>query len=104
FSGQFADLLRARDENFVFDNQLFELIEKPRENIDNFLCALQPTPVGVDAASAESHVVAHHARAGEGFEQIENFLALAERIHEWRAPGAHVAEQKPEQRSVILKP
>ena len=37
-------------------------------------------------------------------EEIENFLAFAERVHERRAPRAHVAQQKTEQRGVILQP
>src|SRR5207237_4959446 len=43
------------------------------------------------------------ARAGERFEKIENLYALAKRIHQRRAPCAHVAQQKSEEGRMILQ-
>src|SRR5688572_31123746 len=48
-------------------------------------------------------LIAHHARAAERLEQIENLLALAKRIHQRRAERAHVLQQKTNQAGVILQ-
>src|SRR6266487_476281 len=101
--GQLADLLRAGDDNLIRKDERLEFIQKSWECVDNLLCALHPIRSRIDSASAETHVITHHARTGKRLEKIENLLSLAERIHERRAPGTHVAQQKSQQRSVILK-
>src|SRR5207253_8352927 len=57
---KFADFLRPRDDDFVFKNKFFKLIEKARETIDNLLCLFHPTRRRVASATPETHVVAHH--------------------------------------------
>ena len=52
-------------------------------------------------AAAEAHVIAHHAGAGQVLEQIEDFLAFAEGIHQGGAPRAHVAEDEAGERGVV---
>src|SRR5437867_1699184 len=101
--GKFPDVLRSRDDNFILHNQLFQLVDKLGEAIDERLSSFHPSRRRVAPAPAKTHVIAHHARTGERFEQIEDFLAFAERIHKRRTPGAHVVEQKSEQRRVILQ-
>src|SRR6266480_5395320 len=101
--GQLADLLRAGDDNLIRKDERLEFIQKSWERIDNLLCGLHPIRSRIDSASAEAHVITHHARTGKRLEKIENLLALTERIHEGRAPGTHIAEQESEQRRVILQ-
>ena len=36
FGGEFADILCARDQDFIRDDQFFELIEEPREASTTF--------------------------------------------------------------------
>src|SRR5205809_4468492 len=100
---KFSDVLGPRDHDFVLQNKFFELVQKRRESIDYLLRACEPLIVRVNSAATEAHVVAHHSRAGERFEQVENFLALAERVHERRTPRSHIAQQKPQERRVVLQ-
>src|SRR5947207_2318175 len=60
-SGKFPNVLGAGDENLVFDNQLLEFVQKPRENVNNLLGLLHPPKWSINPAAAEPHVVAHHA-------------------------------------------
>src|SRR5437879_10102519 len=85
--GQFTDLLRPRDQDLVFYDQLLEFIEKFRKSVDDLLCPRQPIGVRIHPAATETHVVTHHARARERLKQIEDFLALTKGIHQRRAPG-----------------
>src|SRR5438094_4700648 len=101
---KFADVLCSRDHDLVSKDQFFTSIEKFRETVDDLPGAGEPIIVRINSAATEAHVVAHHTRAGERFEQIENFLALAERVHEWRTPRSHIAQQKPQERRVVLQP
>ena len=101
---QFADALGAGDHNLVAENQILELVEEFRESVDNLLCGSIQSGACIDPAAAEPHVITHHPGTGERFEQIEDFFAFAECVHQRRAPRAHVAEQKSEERSVILQP
>src|SRR5438876_3352659 len=103
FGGQLADVLRASDEHFIRYDQLFKFIEKSRKSVDDLPRPLHPARWQIAAATAETHVVAHHARSGERFEQIQNDFALAECIHQRSAPCAHIAEEKSEERGVVLK-
>src|SRR6266699_3596949 len=59
--GQLADLLGTGDDNFIRKNERLEFIQKSRERLNNLLCALHPIRSGIDPASAETHVVTHHA-------------------------------------------
>ena len=98
---QHADALRAGDEDFIFGQQPLELVEKSRVAIDHLPGLLQPTGRQITTAAAKAHVIAHHPRAGERLEQVENLLALTEGIHERRARGAHVLQKEADQDSVI---
>ena len=62
-------------------------------------------PIGrrVDAAAAEALVVAHHPRAAQRLEQVEDLLPLAEGVHERRAAGAAVLQEKAGQAGVVLQ-
>ena len=60
FGGKFSDALRPRDQDFVRDNQVFELIEELWKGIDDLLRPCEPVRTSIDAATAEAHVVAHH--------------------------------------------
>ena len=72
--------------------------------VDDLLASASSQPAGRShAAAAEAHVVAHHARAGEGFEEVENLLALAEGVHQRRAAGAHVLHQEADEAGVVLQ-
>ena len=42
--GKLADILCARDDDLVADNQLLELIEESRETIDNLLARARASP------------------------------------------------------------
>ena len=96
-----ADLLGAGHENFVGVEEVFELIEERGIIGDDFARLLQPAGWQVDAATAEAHIVAHHARAGERLEEVENFFALAKGIHQRSAERAHVHEEEPGEAGVI---
>src|SRR5207248_11603905 len=98
-----ADLLGTRDDDLIRKNQVLEFIQKSREDINNLFCPLHPARRWVNSASAETHVVTHHARTRQRLEKIENLFPLAECIHERSAPGSHIAEQKSEQRCVICQ-
>src|SRR6266700_2780846 len=100
---KFTDVLRSRDYDLISKDQFFKFIEKFRETIDDLPRTGEPIIVRINSAATEAHVVAHHSRAGERFEQVENFLALAERVHERRTPRSHVAQQKPQERRVVLQ-
>src|SRR5437868_13785781 len=67
-SRELAHFLCARDEDFIRDDQLLELIEKARKRLDYFPGAFHPIRSGVHPTAAKTHVVAHHARAGERLE------------------------------------
>jgi hypothetical protein len=84
--------------------ELLELVEEFGEGLRR-LCLRLVEPAGgrVDAAAAEAHVVAHHARAGEGLEEVENLFALAEGVHQRRAAGAHVLQQEADEAGVVLQ-
>ena len=101
--GEDADALRAHHQDFVAGDELFEFVEETRIRLHDFARVRHPDVARIDAATAEAHVIAHHARAAERLEEIENFLAFAEGIHERRAPRAHVAKEKAEERGVILE-
>ena len=57
-AGQFLELFE----------QLLEFIEELRELVDDELRLLQPARGNIYPAPAKSHVVTHHARAGQGLE------------------------------------
>ena len=63
-----AHVLRARDHDFVSKDQFTKLIEKFRKTIDNLLRGGKPLIAGINAATPEPHVVAHHPCAGKRFE------------------------------------
>ncbi len=92
--GQHADALRARHEDFVLAQQRLELVEEARELVHHLLRLLQPAGRQVATAAAEAHVIAHHPRAGERLEQVEDLLPLAEGIHQRRAHRAHVLQRE----------
>src|SRR5262249_12369609 len=102
-SGQHAGSLGAREENLVLAEESFVFVDEAREIIHELLRLLEPSAGKIDAATTEAHIVAHHASAGERLEQIKDFLPLTERIHQRRAAGAHILDQKTDQRSVILQ-
>ena len=90
FSGQDADTLRARDEDLVFTEQPLEFIQKSRVLIDHPSCLFEPAGRQVAAATAKTHVIAHHSRPGERLEKVEDLFALAEGVHQGRARSPHV--------------
>ena len=93
--GKHADVLRARHENFVPGQQRSRTHRGSAGNSSTtFLRLFQPAGRQIAAATAEAHVIAHHPRAGERLEQVENFFALAKRIHQRRAGRAHVLQEK----------
>ena len=102
-AGDDADSLGAGHEDFVRGEEAFKLVEKFREAVDDFLGFGEPCGRGVDAASAEAHVVAHHAGAGERFEEVEDVFALAEGVHEGRAAGSHILHEEADEAGVILQ-
>ncbi len=101
--GSDADALRAGHQDFVLVQQRLELVEEAREIIHDFLRLLDPARRRVAAAAAETHEIAHHPRAADRLEQVEDFFALAERIHQRRAHRAHVLKQKAAERGVVLQ-
>ena len=98
-----ADVLGALHEDFVGDEERFVLVEELGEFGDDFAGAVEPAGGHVDAAAAEAHVVAHHAGAGERFEEVEDFFAFAEGVHQGRAAGAHVLQQEADEGGVVLQ-
>ena len=90
-------MLGTGDYDIIRDEHAFELIEETRESIEHFPDARDPIGSGIDPAAAETHVVAHHPRTSEGLKQVQDLLALAEGIHKWRAPRAHVVKEEAEQ-------
>src|SRR5207245_1147215 len=62
--GEFADILSTADDDFVPENEFLELVEKLREPIDNLFRPGEPLLTRVQAAAAETHVIAHHSRTG----------------------------------------
>ncbi len=103
FLRQHADELRARQDNFVLGEKGSKFVEKLAVVADNFLRLRQPFIAHVHADAAEAHIIAHHPRAADGLEQIENFLAFAEGIHHRRAERAHVLQEKTDETGVILE-
>ena len=87
------------DEDFILGQQRFELVEEARELVHHLLRLLQPAGRQVATAAAEAHVVAHHPRAAERLEQVEDLFALAEGIHQRRAQRAHVLEEKADEQA-----
>ncbi len=101
---QNAHSLRARHQNLVRAQQPFNLLGKPRQPLHHFARRCQPTCCRVHPAAAKAHVVAHHPRTGELLEQVQNFFALAEGIHQRRPACSHLLNQKTDRRSVVLHP
>ena len=99
---QNSNALAACHEDFVAAEQVFKLVDKARQACDHFARGIEPGRGNIDATAAEAHVVAHHARTGERFEEVENFLALFECVHERRAAGAHLLDEEADGGSVIL--
>ena len=62
---------------------------------------LQPAGGKIATAAAETHVIAHHARAAQGLEQVKDFFPFAEGIHQRRAQRAHVLQEKSGQAGVV---
>src|SRR5689334_12060295 len=62
---QLADALRARHKNLVVSEETFELVDKLREFIHDFLRLLKPARRQITPATTKTHVVAHHSRTGE---------------------------------------
>ena len=100
---QLSDALGAREQDFVARQEILKLIEKARILVGNLLRAFDPARRQIDATTAEAHVIAHHPRARQRLEQIENLLPLAERVHQRRAQRAHVHEQETHEAGVILQ-
>ena len=94
--------LAARHQNFVRRQQRLELVDKLGQAGDHLARCVEPGRGNIHAAAAEAHVIAHHARAGERLKEVEDFFALLEGVHERRAAGAHLLNQKPNRRGMIL--
>jgi hypothetical protein len=88
--GERADALRARHQDFVAGDERLVLVEKLAVAVGELLRGREPVGRRIDTAAAETLVVAHHPRAAERLEEIENFFTLAKRIHERRAARARV--------------
>ena len=101
FSGQLAHALRAGHEDFVAGEKFIKLIQKPRILGHDFLRPVQPAVRQVTPTATKAHIIAHHARARERLDEVQNLLALAEGIHQRRAQRAHVLEQEPREASVV---
>ena len=98
-----ADALGAGDEDFVAGDEGLEFVDEGWEGGDEVADAVDPAFGDFAAEASEAHVVAHHAGSGEGFEEVEEFFALPEGIHEGGAPGAHVTEEEAEEGGVVLE-
>src|SRR5262245_5327357 len=90
---QHADALSASQENLIFGKQPLEFVEKLRKLLGDGPGLLDPTGRQLYTAPAEAHVIAHHSRAAERLEQIQDFFALAKCIHEGGAHCAHVLRE-----------
>ena len=62
------DALRACHKNFIAGEQRFKFVEEFWIIGDDLFDAVQPTRGQINAATAKAHVIAHHARAADGFE------------------------------------
>ena len=98
---EFPDALRAGHDDLVAGEERLEFVEEGAVAVGEFLRAREPVGGGIDAATTEALVVAHHAGAGEGFEEVEDVFAFAERIHERRAGAAAVLHEEAGEAGVI---
>ena len=96
-----AHALGAREEDLVAREQGLELVEEGPVAADELLRAGQPVGRGIHAAAAEALVVAHHAGPAERLEEVEDLLALTERVHQRRAAAAAVLHQEPGEAGVV---
>ena len=79
-----ADALGALEPDAVVGEQLFVLVHLLRHDVAEREHLLVPADRDVERQAADAHRVVGEARAAELLEQIENQLALAERVEEHR--------------------
>jgi len=103
FGGQHSDALQARQDDFIAGHQGFEFVQEPRKLGHQLFRLLEPAFGKIDTAAAKAQVIAHHPRAAQCLEQIQDFFAFAKGIHQGRAHGAEILQQKTDQAGMVLQ-
>ena len=95
--------LHAREQHFVLGQHAVEFVGLVLQAVVNQVFDLLHHVVGdVSHHAAEAEVVAHHARAGDGFEDVEDEFAFLEGIQRGRVHRAEVVEQCADEDEVVL--